>query len=331
MLQIVLVTGSTGFVGAKLCHLLSNAISPRWQVRALRRPTSRLDTLEGAEVEHVLGDVTDPETLEQAMRGCQIVFHVAAVADYWRQDIGKLYQVNVQGTRNVCQAALDAGVERLVFTSSVAAIGMAGDKAADENTLFNISPDRFRYGHSKFLAEGAVAEFVARGLDAVIVNPSVVLGPGDLNQISGSMVVEAARGHLPPFTAPGGTNYIHVNDVCAGHIAAAEKGRTGERYILGGHNLSHAEVQRTVCEIVGCRPPRWVLPRAAIGPLAALLNIASRLWPRPLPLSGEQLCLSAENVYVDTSKATRELGLPQTPFRTMVEETYTWYKQKEVI
>ncbi len=327
MLQ-TLVTGSTGFVGATLCRKL---LERGWRVRALHRPSSRLDMLEGLEVEHALGDVTAPDTLVRAMQGCEVVFHVAAVADYWRQDTGKLYRVNVEGTRHVCQAALETGVKRLVFTSSVAALGVPHGQPADESHVFNLAPEKFPYGHSKLLAEGVVAEFVRRGLDAVIVNPAIVLGPGDLNLISGSMVVEAARGHVPPVAPPGGTNYIHVNDVCAGHIAAAEKGRTGERYILGAHNLPHVEVQRVVCEVVGCPPPRWILPRALVEPLAWLLDLAGRLAPRPLPLSGEQLRLSAEFIYIDAGKAIRELGLPQTPFRTMVEETYTWYKQKGII
>lgn len=320
-----LVTGSTGFIGANLCREL---LRRGWRVRALHRPSSRVDMLEGVEVEHVTGDVTDPNSLARACQGCEVVFHVAAVADYWRQNTHTLYTVNVQGTRNVCQAALSAGVKRLVYTSSVAALGVPRGRPADESHPFNIAPERFRYGHSKLLAEGVMAEYVARGLDAVIVNPAIVLGPGDLNLISGSMVVEAARGHLPPFTALGGTNYIHVNDVCAGHIAAAERGRTGERYILGAHNLAHAEVQRTVCQIVKRPPPRWVLPRALVGPLALLLDVAGRISPHPLPLSGEQLRLSTESIYVDSGKALRELALPQTPFRTTVEETYAWYKQK---
>lgn len=326
--QIALVTGSTGFIGATLCKRL---VERGWHVRALRRASSKLDALEGINVEPVLGDVTEPDSLERACAGCQVVFHVAAVADYWRQDTNKLYRVNVEGTRAVCRAALEARVGRLIFTSSVAALGVPRGKPADETHVFNIAPQHFRYGHSKFLAEQVVAGFVARGLDAVIVNPAVVLGPGDLNLISGSMIVEAARGHLPPFYPPGGTNYIHVNDVCAGHIAAAEQGRRGERYILGAHNLTHAQALRTVCEVVGRPPPRLRLPVALVEALACGLDIAARISPRPLPLSGEQMRLTKEFIYVDSSKAIRELGLPQTPFRETVQETYTWYREKGLI
>src|SRR5512136_1913973 len=213
-----LVTGSTGFVGANLCAALA---AHGWSVRALHRASSPLTALEGTPVEHATGDVTQPETLVEAMRGCDVVFHVAAVADYWRQSAEKLYRVNVEGTRAVCQAALDAKVSRLVFTSSVASLGIPKPgQPADESHEFNLPPERFRYGHSKLLAEGVVRDFIARGLDAVIVNPSVILGPGDLNLISGSIVTEVASRHVPSVYPPGGTNYIAVQDVCAGHMAA---------------------------------------------------------------------------------------------------------------
>jgi dihydroflavonol-4-reductase len=191
---------------------------------------------------------------------------------------------------------------------------------------FNLPPERFRYGHSKLLAEGVVREFVARGLDAIIVNPSVILGPGDLNLISGSIVTQIASGHVPPVYPPGGVNYIDVADVCAGHMAAAERGRAGERYILAAHNLSHREAMQIVCEVVGVPGPRFELPRALIGPLAAMIDLATRIARRPLPLNGDQLRLAGEFIYFDSSKAARELSLTQTPFRETVERTYHWYK-----
>lgn len=319
-----LVTGSTGFVGANLCAAL---VERGWDVRALHRASSRLNALQDVVVEHAIGDVTEPATLARVMRGCDVVFHAAAVADYWRQNVDKLYRVNVDGTRAVCQAALDAKVKRLVFTSSVASLGIPRPgQLADESHPFNLPPERFRYGHSKLLAEGILREFVARGLEAVIVNPSVILGPGDLNLISGSIVTEVAQGHVPPVYPPGGVNYIDVADVCAGHIAAAERGRAGERYILGAHNLAHREAMRIVCEVASVPSPRFELPRAFIGPLAAMIDLATKLLRRTLPLNGDQLRMSGEFIYFDSSKAACELSLPQTPFRQMVERTYQWYK-----
>jgi dihydroflavonol-4-reductase len=328
-----LVTGSTGFVGANLCAAL---VEHGWSVRALHRASSRLDALNGVVVEHAIGDVTEPGTLSAAMRGCDVVFHVAAVADYWRQSAEKLYRINVKGTRAVCQAALDAKVSRLVFTSSVASLGIPdpcegsepsqGLKLIDESHEFNLPPERFRYGHSKLLAEGVVREFVARGLDAVVVNPSIILGPRDLNQISGSIVVEVAHRRVPPVYPPGGTNYIAVEDVCVGHMAAAERGRVGERYILAAHNLTHREAMQIVCQVVGVPGPRFGLPHVLVGPLAALLDLAGKVARRPLPMNGDQMRLSAEFIYFDPSRAVRELGLPQTPFRETVERAFEWYK-----
>jgi len=320
-----LVTGSTGFVGANLCAAL---VAHGWSVRALHRASSRLDALEGVAVEHAIGDVNEPHSLAVAMRGCDVVFHMAAVADYWRQSAEKLYRVNVEGTRAVCQAALDAKISRLVFTSSVASLGIPKPgQPADESHEFNLPPERFRYGHSKLLAEGVVREFVSRGLDAVIVNPSIILGPGDLNEISGSIMTQVARRRSASLVyPPGGVNYIDVQDVCAGHIAAAECGHTGERYILAAHNLTHHEAMKIVAEVVGTPAPRLGIPRALIGPLAALLDLAGKLSPRPLPMNGDQMRLSGEFVYFYSGKAIHELSLPQTPFRETVERTYQWYK-----
>jgi dihydroflavonol-4-reductase len=328
-----LVTGSTGFVGANLCAAL---VAHGWSVRALHRASSRLTALEGIPVEHAIGDVNEPHSLAVAMRGCDVVFHVAAVADYWRQSAEKLYRVNVEGTRAVCQAALEAQISRLVFTSSVASLGIPKPgQPADESHEFNLPPERFRYGHSKLLAEGVVHEFVARGLDAVIVNPSIILGPGDLNEISGSIVTQVARRRSASLVyPPGGVNYIDVQDVCAGQIAAAEhatllragRGRTGERYILAAHNLTHHEAMKTVAEVVGTPQPCIGIPRVLVGPLAALLDLAAKIAGRPLPMNGDQMRLSTEMVYFDASKAIGELGLPQTPFRETVERTYQWYK-----
>jgi dihydroflavonol-4-reductase len=309
--------------------LCSALVERKWNVRGLHRASSRLDALSelGIAVEHAIGDVTEPESLAVAMRGCDVVFHVAAVADYWRQSAEKLYRINVEGTRAVCQAALEAKVSRLVFTSSVASLGVPQcGQLADESHKFNLPPERFRYGHSKLLAEGVVREFVSRGLDAVIVNPSVILGPRDLNLISGSIVVEVAQRRVPPVYPPGGVNYIDVADVCAGHIAAAECGRTGERYILAAHNLTHRQVFQIVSEIVGVPEPRLGLPRVLVGPLAALLDLAARVMRRPLPINGDQMRLSGEFIYFDAGKAVHELGLPQTPFRETVERTYEWYR-----
>ncbi|MGO9350967.1 MAG: NAD-dependent epimerase/dehydratase family protein [Mycobacterium sp.] len=217
-------------------------------VRVLRRPTSSLAGQDSLVCETCIGDVLDSvDTLAAAMAGCTWVFHTAAISDYWRHRGRKrLYRTNVEGTRNVLAAALRAGVERFVLTSSLAALGVpAPGQALTEADHFNLRPRRFPYGYSKHLAEYELHRAVAAGLPAVAVNPSVVIGPRDVNRISSAMFVQAARGRLR-IAAPGGTNFVAVSDVVQGHIAAAERGRVGERYILAGENLSFRDAFTTV-------------------------------------------------------------------------------------
>lgn len=318
------VTGGTGFIGANLVAELNEL---GIAARVLHRPSSSLAALESLYYESVYGDILDePAQLAGAMAGCDWVFHVAAVADYWRQSVDWLYRVNVEGTRHVLEAARLAGVRRLVFTSSLAAMGVpAPGTLLDESHRFSGPPESWPYAHSKALAEEVVLETVERGLDGVIVNPSIVLGPRDLNRISGSLILEAAGGLLR-FTAPGGTNFIAAQDVAAGHVAAAQRGRTGERYILGAHNLPYTEAVSAICALVGQRPPlfrvrRWMLPPAALAVAAGRKLLGNRI-----PLDPTQVRMMALDLYADSSKAQRELGLPQTPFTTAVKDAYNWYR-----
>ena len=348
-----LVTGSTGFVGANLVEGLAAA---GHEVRALHRSTSRLKALAGLRYEPAIGDVLDPSSLTAAMKGVDWVFHVAAVADYWRQEgTARLYRVNVGGTRNVLEAALAAGVHRVVFTSSTATMGVPtanppgtglsrllspqkrGDggnrtnRLLDESAIFNLSPALSPYGHSKHLAEKVVHEFVARGLDVVIVNPTVILGPRDLNMISGSVVLAVYRRQVPVIP-PGGVNYVDVSDVVAGHIAAAERGKAGERYILGAHNLTHRQAVTTIAHIVGVAPPRLRVPGSLLEPLAVAFDLFNRVWPGEPLTDGNQVRLMKHIVFYDTSKAQRELELaPPIPFPASVERTFRWYQANDYL
>jgi dihydroflavonol-4-reductase len=325
-----LVTGSTGFVGANLVEGLN--VAGR-EVRALHRSSSRLDALAGLTYESVVGDVLDRPSLEKAMDGVDWVFHVAAVSDYWRQNgAAWLYRVNVGGTRNVLRAALATGVRRVVFTSSSASLGVPtrvdnGISAPlDESAVFNLPPFRLPYGHSKSLAERVVQEFVDRGLDVVIVNPTVILGPRDINLISGSLVIALYRRQAPAIP-PGGLNYVDVADVVAGHIAAAEKGRNGERYILGAHNLTYQQASTIIAEVVGVDLPRLHIPRMLVDPFAAAVDLFNRFWPGTPLVTGYQVRLAKYALFYDSSKAQRELNLgPSIPFRTSVERTFQWYR-----
>jgi dihydroflavonol-4-reductase len=294
-------------------------------VRVLRRASSGVQALRGLPVEHCLGDILDEAAVDEAVAGCDLVFHVAGSASYWRSSRSAVYRTNVDGTRVVVQACLRAGVTRVVYTSSVAAVGIRRDRSpADETVPFDALSATFAYADSKHRGEGEVGRAVAQGLDAVIVNPGVVIGAGDHNLISGSLIVEFARGHVPA-VLPGGMCIADVDAVVKGQLAAAERGRCGERYILGGENLSHREITAIIGDVVGRRPPVLSLPGWALGPAAYAVNAFNRLNPRPPIVSGDQIRLGAIGFYFDSTKAVRELAYPLMPCRGAVAKAYHWY------
>lgn len=325
MPPIALVTGATGCVGANVVAAL---LERGYAVRALRRATSTTDALDDLDPEPTIGDILDPPSLVEAMRGCALVFHVAAVSEYWRTPPDRIYRVNVEGTRNVLAAAREAGVGRVIYTSSVGALGIPQPgRLLDESATFNLPPARFVYGHSKHLAEQVVQETVARGLDVVIVNPAGVMGARDVHWIGGS-VLRAVRRGLGCFAPPGGLNWVDAETAGLGHVLAAERGRTGERYILGGENISHRAALETVAEVVGGREPLATLPRPLMSLVAWLTDGVNTLKPGIPLFNGEQARLSAVNIYCDCRKAQRELGLPMIPFRVAVERACAWYRAR---
>ncbi len=316
-----LVTGGTGFLGANLAEGL---VQQGWSVRILRRLTSPLEAVKDLQVEHAIGDITDLDSLVAAMQGADVVFNVAAISQYWRNTASLIYKVNVGGAQNVFDAAARSGVRRVVHTSSAAAVGIIRGRSATEDDPFNQPPNRFPYGHSKWLVEEIVRERVKAGQDIVMVNPAAIIGARDINWISGSILREAKRGHIPVIPQ-GGVNFVAVQDVVAGHIAAVEKGRAGERYILGGENLTNRQTTEMACAIVDVKPPRITQPRWTIPLAGGVLDVITKIVGPQLPLSGEQMRLTAEYIYFDSSKAQRELGLPHTPIRQALQECYDWY------
>jgi dihydroflavonol-4-reductase len=333
MPKTALITGSTGFIGSQLCREL---LAAGYQVRAFHRPTSSLTLLQGLDVDHALGDITQPATLATAMKGIDVVFHTASKVDYWRGE-GGLYPVTVGGTCNVLQAALEAKVHRVVYTSSAAALGITGyappnnlpPLLMNETHVWNLPPRSWRYGHAKYLAEMEVQKAVARGLDCVIVNPTMVLGPGDINRISGEIIVQAVRG-LVRFWTSGGLNAIHIDDVVRGHILALERGQMGERYILGGENQTFIDFFQTVTKIVGARPPQFFIPAWLLRPAAGPLDLLCHVFP--LPFNGNILRFSGHFLYYDTNKAQQELGLIELrSVRTALQDTYDWYRARGMI
>lgn len=319
-----LVTGGTGFVGSHVVRALAAA---GHSARVLHRASSRLDALAGSVYESAVGDILDADALRAACDGCDWVFHVAAVADYWRADKRKMFEANVGGTQLVLQAAREAGVKRVVFTSSAAAIGMRDDGApADERDSFNQPPASFPYGYSKVLAERVVAEAVAAGQEVVTVNPVVILGPGDLNLISGDFVVKIKKLSWRVPVPPGGVAVTDVRDIARWHIAAAEQGRSGERYILGSENTPYHRWFALIASVVGVPRPAFPVP-AALLPIAANVIDWARKLGITLPIDADQTRLGARHLYFAFDKAWRELGEPQVAMRQSVEDTYRWYSE----
>jgi dihydroflavonol-4-reductase len=340
-----LVTGATGCVGANIVEAL---LTRGYAVRAMRRTTSRLDALTGLEPELVVGDVLDYASLCHAMEGCDWVFHAAAISQYWRNTPDLIYEVNVTGTDNVLRAARAQGVQRVIVTSSVAALGVPRrpGQLMDESAAFNLPPARFHYGHSKVLVEAAVQRVVRppsdevdaaptasrmpRGLDVVIVNPVSVIGQRDVYFVGGEILRVMRRG-LGWAAPPGGMGVVSAKAVGLGHVLAAERGRVGERYILNGENVAHRQLMELVAQVVGARRPVLRLPRWWMMALVGLLDLVAwgqRAMPRlshiPLP-AAEQVWLSAKDMYFDGRKAARELGFPRTSALEAVHEAWDWY------
>jgi dihydroflavonol-4-reductase len=320
--MLACVTGGTGFIGS---HIVRVLLADGHEVRVLHRANSKLTALDGLEFESAIGDVTDIASMRSAFAGCDWVFHVAAVADYWQADKAWMFTVNVDGTRNVLQAAQEAGVKRIIFTSSGAALGLPTDKTpSDETAPFNAAPDYFPYGYSKFLAEQIVQEAIQQGQDVVTLNPSVVIGPGDLNLISGTFIVQMAQSQWLTPISHGGFGVIDVRDVAAAHLAAAKKGRTGERYILNTANYSDKEWFGLIADVIGVAPPLITMPSFAL-PLVANLVKVLRCIGIQTPIDATQVHLGNRYIYFDGSKAHRELYQPQVDMRQSVQDTYSWY------
>jgi dihydroflavonol-4-reductase len=318
-----LVTGSTGCLGSNLVAALN---ARGVEVVGLRRSTSPDDATYDLDMIPAIGDVLDIDSLRAALDGVDWVFHVAAVATYRKTPDDLFYRVNVEGTRNVLRAAQEAGVKRFVLTSSVGALGRPrpGKALMDEEDTFNLKPADFPYGHSKHLAEEVLAGFAAQGFPALSVLPSVLLGPRDVKIIGGEIIFQALKGSVPAL--PHGTaNYIDVRDCAEGHIAAAERGLPGERYLLTGHNLIHHEVMAIIHGVLGTRIPRYTIPHWLLRPLAEGAGVADRLGI-DLPIDRGRLLLSGDCMCYDNGKAVHELGLRIRPFAETVRDTYQWYR-----
>jgi dihydroflavonol-4-reductase len=324
----VLVTGGTGFIGANLTAAL---MLEGCNVRILRRPNSDLRALRGIDVEHALGDVRDKESLKSAIKGCDTVFHTAAIVSYWKKERPLMFDVNIGGTRNVVESCMELGVERLVHTSSIAAIGFPENgSVADETNAFNWHRYDVGYRISKYEAEQEVRHGMKRGLDAVIVNPSVVIGERDIHFHGGQLIRDIYRKKIFYYVA-GGMNIVYVGDVVRGHILAAMRGRTGERYILSGHNLTHKEIITTIANVVkGIKPIFRMHPAFVRFVAIASERIAESLGRRPW-VTRELFAGSHLHYHFNCQKAEAELGYTRTPFREAVEKSFAWYRSDNML
>ncbi len=322
--MVILVTGATGFVGAAVVRALRSEGFP---VRALVRKGSDLRNLDGLEIELVYGDLEDKDSLRQALKGCRRLYHVAAHYALWSPDPDVFYRVNVGGTRNLLETAMEAAVERVIYTSTVGALGHREDgQPADEKTPVRLDQMVGHYKRSKFLAEEEARRAAVRGLPVMIVNPSTPVGPRDIKPTpTGQIIVDFLNRQMPAYIDTG-LNLIDVDDVARGHLLAAERGRIGERYILGHKNLTLKEIFTILEQIARVPSPRVRLPYRLILPLAyANQWLSDRITKRPprIPLDGVKM--AKRKMFFDASKAVRELGLPQSPIEQAFERAVRWF------
>lgn len=327
----VLVTGASGFVGAAVLRRL---LAANCKVRILLRPNSPRGGLNGVSVEPVIGDLTDPQSLRHAVRGCQALFHVAADYRLWVPDPEPMYRANVVGTRQLMEAALAEGLERIVYTSSVATLGTRGDgRPADEDTPVTLNEMIGHYKRSKFLAEQEVRQLAQnRGLPAVIVNPSTPVGPGDVKPTpTGRMVLDAARGRIPAYVDTG-LNIVHVDDVAEGHWLAYQHGTVGERYILGGDNLTLRDILTRIAVLSGRPPPRLRLRGDLLLPLAWGAETWTRLRRRGRPLvTIDELRMARKRMFFSSAKAQRILGYRSRPAQQALADALAWFRRQGLL
>jgi len=320
-----LVTGGTGFIGA---HVVRALLAKGEQVRCLVRPSSRRRNLEGLPVEIVEGDLSDTGSLARAMRGASALYHVAADYRLWTRDPEELRRTNVGGTENVLAAASEAGIARIVYTSSVGALGLTADGSpADERTPVARDTIVGHYKKSKFDAERLAEAYAAKGLPVVIVNPSTPVGELDVKPTpTGQLIVDFLSRRLPAYVDTG-LNLVDVRDVASGHLLAAEKGRAGEKYILGHRNMTLKEILEMLASVTGLPAPTLRLPHAIPLAAAAVDTFVAGLLGRPPRISLESVRMSRHRMFFDAAKAVRELALPQSPVEDALARAARWFRE----
>ncbi|MEJ2131769.1 MAG: NAD-dependent epimerase/dehydratase family protein [Gammaproteobacteria bacterium] len=320
-----LVTGATGFIGSAVARTL---IEKGHEVRVTVREGSDLTNVEALSAERVTADLADRDSLRAAVRGCDAVFHVAADYRLWTLDPDAMYRVNVDGSVHLLRAAADAGVERIVYTSSVATLGLNADRSpADEDTPSSLSDMVGHYKRSKFMAEAAVRnEAEERALPVVIVNPSAPVGPRDIKPTpTGQIILDAALGRMPAYMDTG-LNVVHVDDVALGHVLALERGEVGRRYILGGTDMTLKDILAVVARLLGTRPPKVRLAPAVVYPIAVLNEAWSRLSRKPprVPIDGVRM--AKKHMFFRSDRAIHEIGYHARPAEEAIRDALEWFR-----
>jgi dihydroflavonol-4-reductase len=323
--DIAFVTGASGFVGSAVAReLLREGLS----VRALVRRSSPRTNLNGLDVEIIEGDMRDGAAMRQAAKGARYVFHVAADYRLWAPDPEEIMRANVEGTRSVMEAARGVGAERIVYTSSVATLKLHEDGTpADESEPLSEDEAIGAYKKSKVAAEHLVRRMVGEGLPAVIVNPSTPIGPRDVKPTpTGRIIIEATEGRIPAYVDTG-LNVVHVDDVAAGHVAALQLGRIGERYILGGENMSLVDLLGRIARSVGQSPPTIRIPLELIYPVAIVTEALARITGKEPFVTLDGLRLAKYRMYFSSAKAKRELGYRTRPVDEGILDAIAWFRQ----
>ena len=324
-----LVTGATGFIGSAIVREL---IRDGEDIRVLIRKTSNTRNIDNLEVERAFGDIRDGDSMRKALKGCDTLYYTAAHFAHWTPDKKLPYEINVEGTKTSLKAALDAGVERVVYTSTNNTMGAHGaDIPANESAEFNHQDTGDNYSISKYLGEIEAKKFVAKGLPIVIVNPTIVIGAHDIKPTpSGKMIIDIANKDMPGYIE-GGVNIIDVEDVARGHILAAKKGRVGERYLFGNENMSVSDYFRLISEVAGVKPPKIKIPYYLAIALGYMFELGAYITKKPPVTTASEVKIGRKYEFYDCSKAVKELGLPQTPIRASIERAVNWFKENGYI
>jgi len=323
-----LVTGSTGFIGSAITREL---IKNGEEVKVLIRKTSDTRNIDNLEVEKVYGDIRDVDSMRSALKGCDTLFLTAAYFAHWAPNPKLLYEVNVGGTKASLQAALEADIEKVVYTSTNNAIAASGPMPATEEKAFNYWESKDHYSMSKYIAENEARMFVSKGLPLVIVNPTLVIGINDIKPTpSGQMIIDVVKKKMPGYI-DGGINVIDVEDVAQGHILAVTKGKVGDRYLLGNRNVTVYEYLKLIADIAGVKPPAIKLPYKFALALGHIFELGSYITKKPPVVTASEVRIGKMTEWYDCSKAVNELGLPQTPIETTIKKAINWFKENGYI